>query len=659
MKTEARQEILNDNYPHAMITRRLALRHGRIALAKPPTPSWRRALATAVDQQTSSLPRADPSTIDLPSPQHSSISKSSQAVSRRSQPEYDPKWGRFAHDYYESQDYRRKTRSLGTDLTPHYKPHLMISRPPSPADITLEALMAAQSHLGHATGLWHPANSRYIYGIRSGIHIISLDATASHLRRAAKIVRSTTAEGGLVLFVGTRDGQSQSVVRAAELSGGCHLFDRWIPGSITNAHQILANCRMIVKDANDNEVTGFEDQLGKHRALKPDLVVVLNPLENYVLLRECRQHNIPTIGVVDTDCNPTWVTYPIPANDDSRRCTNFIAGVLGRAGEEGKNRRLEFTQLHGAVPYEQGHELSATGTAEDGEEGDVRAHPTPYEQQEEQKLDKINASRLATAASADGLLGPLDHLDEQRFLAAYSIADLSDFDDLGLEIFATDLTSDSPANQEITEAQLEEAEAALQEVGLGLDAESKGLVNIAMHELDPAQGEQLEQLAVEYQEEQITDEEAAELIRMADEMRAQGRSVDVPSVQDSTGAALRKIKEAEDPALARLIAVKRRALGEKLSEVDREVLKGVEEEEREVTKRVDADRLEMKKGLDEMKRYADEQAKEMVGEEVEGENAEGRRAAGERERSRTAHMDDEVDIGPVRKTRKGRPGGEE
>ena len=119
-----------------------------------------------------------------------------------------------------------------------------------------------------------------------------------------------------MLFVGTRDGQSRPVVKAAELAKGCHLFDRWTPGSLTNGIQILGKCRMKVVDQFDNEVKGFSTQLEDLGALKPDLVVCLNPLENYVLLHECGLHNIPTIGVIDTDANPTWVTYPIPANDD-------------------------------------------------------------------------------------------------------------------------------------------------------------------------------------------------------------------------------------------------------------------------------------------------------------------------------------------------------
>ena len=182
-------------------------------------------------------------------------------------------------------------------------------------------------------------NSRYIFGIRQGIHIISLDATASHLRRACKVVSGVTERGGLILFIGTRPGQDQCIVNAAKRAGGCHLFQRWIPGSITNNQQILGHCKLKIVDEFDREVKGYGEELLEHSALKPALVVCVNPLENWVVLHECALNNIPTIGVIDTDANPSWVTYPIPANDDSLRCVQVIAGVLGKAGEEGHMKR--------------------------------------------------------------------------------------------------------------------------------------------------------------------------------------------------------------------------------------------------------------------------------------------------------------------------------
>lgn len=104
-------------------------------------------------------------------------------------------------------------------------------------------------------------------------------------------------------------------------------------------------------DEFDKDIPGFEDQLIDGPPLKPDLVVCLNPVENWVLLHECGLNAIPTIGIVDTDADPTWLTYPIPANDDSMRCVQLIAGVLGRAGEEGQANRREMAQ-EGTVTYQ-------------------------------------------------------------------------------------------------------------------------------------------------------------------------------------------------------------------------------------------------------------------------------------------------------------------
>ena len=205
---------------------------------------------------------------------------------------------------------------LGTQIEPHYQPHTLLNHPPSPADVTLELLLASEAHQGHVTSLWNPANARYIHGIRQGVHIISLEVTAAHLRRAAKVVQEVARRGGMILFVGTRDGQDRAVARAAELAKGYHLFERWIPGSITNGQQILGRCKTKVVNELDEEVPGFEEQLYDRPVLRPALVVWMNPLENYVLLHECALNNIPTIGVIDTNADPTWVTYPIPANDD-------------------------------------------------------------------------------------------------------------------------------------------------------------------------------------------------------------------------------------------------------------------------------------------------------------------------------------------------------
>lgn len=235
----------------------------------------------------------------------------------------------------------KQFQQLGSTVTNAYRPDLLIKNPPNANQITLEYLLASQTHLGHSTSRWNPRNSRYIFGIRDGIHIISLDVTAAHLRRAAKVVEEVAARGGLILFSGTRDGQKAAVVRAASLAKGYHIFERWIPGSLTNGQQILGHCETKVVNAFDQELEAFKPLLEERAALKPDLVVCFNPVESEVLLHECGLNNVPTIGVIDTDADPSRVTYPIPSNDDSLRAIGVIAGVLGRAGQDGQARRLD------------------------------------------------------------------------------------------------------------------------------------------------------------------------------------------------------------------------------------------------------------------------------------------------------------------------------
>lgn len=107
---------------------------------------------------------------------------------------------------------------------------------------------------------------------------------------------------------------------------------------------------MKIVDEFDREIEGYKNALVDRPPLKPDLVVCLNPLENRVMLHECALNAIPTMGIIDTDANPTWVTYPIPANDDSLRCVQVIAGVLGKAGQEGQQLRMQQAK-NGIVTY--------------------------------------------------------------------------------------------------------------------------------------------------------------------------------------------------------------------------------------------------------------------------------------------------------------------
>lgn len=165
----------------------------------------------------------------------------------------------------------------------------------------------------------------YAYGVRAGITIIDLDHTLPLLRRAASLVRAVAYAGGQIVFVGTRPDIRPAVQKAAERLGkqGYHVGERWLPGTLTNKLQM------------------FGYQATKTQKITPDLVVLLNPLANMNAIHECALNHIPTVGVIDTNADPRIVMYPIPANDESTRTSELIAGVLSIAGREGVSLRVD------------------------------------------------------------------------------------------------------------------------------------------------------------------------------------------------------------------------------------------------------------------------------------------------------------------------------
>lgn len=179
--------------------------------------------------------------------------------------------------------------------------------------------MAAGAHFGHAASRLDPNFMPYAYGSRSGITIIDLDQTMSHLRRAANVVRAIAADGGQILFLGTRPDLRPIVKKAAERLHGHGFFvgDRWLPGMLSNRENL------------------FAPHILKKYKIEPDLVVVMNPIQNVTAIHEYTLHNIPTIAVIDSNVDPRIVLYAIPANDESTRAAEVIAGVLSIAGREG------------------------------------------------------------------------------------------------------------------------------------------------------------------------------------------------------------------------------------------------------------------------------------------------------------------------------------
>ena len=254
--------------------------------------------------------------------------------------------------------------NLGSTVRNVYRPHQLVSNPPKATRVSLERMLACGVHLGHSVALWNRKTQPFLYGQYDGIHIIDLNQTLAHLRRAAAAVRGVAENGGLILFLGVKEGQMRAVREAARRCNGYFVIHKWTPGTITNA---LENPKPrhevdMADVPTKRQLTGDESS----ENIKPDLIVMLNPLESQVAVKEANQARIPTVGIVDTNCDPDIVTYPIPANDDSVRSTNLICGVLGRAGEAGYKRRLSAVHAYkGAlgIPLEEPVDRDAAGSA--------------------------------------------------------------------------------------------------------------------------------------------------------------------------------------------------------------------------------------------------------------------------------------------------------
>jgi len=204
-----------------------------------------------------------------------------------------------------------------------WQPKHGLRRPLPPENLTMSALVACGAHIGHHKSLMRPTFLPYAYGHRAGVTVIDLDQTLPMLRRAANVTRAIAQRGGMILFVGTSTALRPIVEKAAKRIGptGFHIGERWLPGTITNRFAL------------------FGQEVVNTTKLHPDLVVFLNPLSNLPAIRECAIEHIPTIGIIDSNADPRIVMYAIPANDDSTRTAELVAGLLSMAGQQGMQWR--------------------------------------------------------------------------------------------------------------------------------------------------------------------------------------------------------------------------------------------------------------------------------------------------------------------------------
>ena len=224
------------------------------------------------------------------------------------------------------------------------------------AVVSMKQLLEAGVHFGHQTRRWNPKMAPYIYTERNGIYIIDLQKTVKKLEEAYNFVRDLSANGGNVLFVGTKKQAQDAIREEAARCGGYYVNARWLGGMLTNFRTMrtridrLAQLRKMEEDGtfamlpkkevikHQGEIEKLEKYLGGVKEMKklPAALFIVDPRKERNAIAEARKLNIPIVAIVDTNCDPDEIDYVIPGNDDAIRAIRLIASAMANAAIEGR-----------------------------------------------------------------------------------------------------------------------------------------------------------------------------------------------------------------------------------------------------------------------------------------------------------------------------------
>ena len=229
-------------------------------------------------------------------------------------------------------------------------------------EFTLRQLLEAGVHFGHHTRRWNPRMGPYLFGVRNQVHIIDLQQTVPMLDRALRAVRDVTAAGGRVLFVGTKRAAAEQVAESAKRCGQYYINHRWLGGTLTNWKTITGSIKRLRqiedliagnteglskkevlditrdKDKLDRALGGIEDMGGL-----PDILFVIDTNKEKLAVEEATKLHIPVVAVLDSNSDPTGVTYPIPGNDDAIRAIALYCELVAGAVLDGISAEMAAT----------------------------------------------------------------------------------------------------------------------------------------------------------------------------------------------------------------------------------------------------------------------------------------------------------------------------
>ena len=237
------------------------------------------------------------------------------------------------------------------------------------AYVSMKQMLETGVHFGHQTRRWNPKMRPFIFGARNGIHIIDLQQTVKLFRTAHDKIVETVANGGKVLFIGTKRQAQEAVAAEAARAGQPSVTNRWMGGTLTNFVTIQKSIERLKKleamfaDGSINryqkkEILSFQRELDKLNltlgGIKdmdslPQLVFIIDPHREEIAVKECRKHGIPIVAVTDTNCDPDVIDYIIPGNDDAIRAIKLFVNAMAEACIEGAAQSKEVADPEAAM----------------------------------------------------------------------------------------------------------------------------------------------------------------------------------------------------------------------------------------------------------------------------------------------------------------------
>ncbi len=235
--------------------------------------------------------------------------------------------------------------------------------------ISMKALLESGVHFGHRTNKWNPRMKPFIFTERNGIHIIDLQQTAKTLTSTYNVVRDTVANGGTVLFVGTKRQAQETIRDEATRAGMPYVTERWLGGTLTNWTTIQQRIQELerlerLRDSGEinrltkkeglmieREINRLETRLSGLRNMRrlPDLIFIVDIGREDTAVHEANLKDIPVLALVDTNCDPSGIDYIIPSNDDAIRAIKLLVGKIADAVLEGKAMRKEENEAEEAA----------------------------------------------------------------------------------------------------------------------------------------------------------------------------------------------------------------------------------------------------------------------------------------------------------------------